>query len=94
MGSGIGEISDSACIGDSVVLDVPHTWATDKGGLMAKQVEMAEQLEREERKITPLVWRFGRRQRQMIEGMRPTEVRVALTTYALKKWPDRAKLVA
>lgn len=66
----------------------------DRGFRVAKQQELMQQLECEERKITPMVWRFGRRQQQMINGLRPTEIRVALTTYALKKWPERKKIIA
>ena len=56
--------------------------------------ELAEQLEREERKIDQYLVRIGRRQRDLLRGISASDLRVLLTEYALKLHPERASIAA
>ena len=55
---------------------------------------IAEQLEREERKIGAVPLRIGRRQLQLLRGIPASDLRVLLTEYALKLHPERASIAA
>ena len=62
--------------------------------MLSQRQTIAQQIEREERKIHTYSIAMGRRQRQMIDGLKARDIRIALVEYALRIHPERASIAA